>query len=123
MTKLENFGKFFPKSTVLHQKIVMQEVQDMNKNYYELTTEGKNKVKEYYALYLKMIDVEKSLEEENMAFHPLREVLKYIVEDMEEKEEYHDEEFEEGLYQDQWKVDETQTLIVELKKDVDYIEK
>lgn len=30
----------------------------MNKNYYELTTEGKNKVKEYYALYLKMIDVE-----------------------------------------------------------------
>ena len=72
MTKLENFGKFFPKSTVLHQKIVMQEVQDMNKNYYELTTEGKNKVKEYYALYLKMIDVEKSLEEENMAFHPLR---------------------------------------------------
>ena len=42
---------------------------------------------------------------------------------MEEKEEYHDEEFEEGLYQDQWKVDETQTLVVELKKDVDYIEK
>lgn len=95
----------------------------MNKNYYELTAEGKNKVKEYYALYLKMIDVEKSLEEESMAFHPLREVLKYIVEDMEEKEEYHDEEFEEGLYQDQWKVDETQTLVVELKKDVDYIEK
>ena len=94
----------------------------MNKNYYELTTEGKNKVKEYYALYLKMIDVEKSLEEENMAFHPLREVLKYIVEDMEEKEEYHDEEFEEGLYQDQWKVDETQTLVVELQKNVDYIE-
>lgn len=64
----------------------------MNKNYYELTAEGKNKVKEYYALYLQMIDAEKSLEEESMAFHPLREVLKYIVEDMEEKEEYNDED-------------------------------
>lgn len=95
----------------------------MNKKYYELTTEGKNKVKEYYALYLQMIDAEKSLEEENMAFHPLREVLKYIVEDMEEKEENNDEEFEEGLYQDQWKVDNTKTLVVELHKDVDYIEK
>lgn len=94
----------------------------MNKNYYELTAEGKNKVKEYYALYLQMIDAEKSLEE-SMAFHPLREVLKYIVEDMEEKEEYNDEEFEEGLYQDQWKVDDTQTLIVELHKDVDYVER
>ena len=101
----------------------------MNKNYYELTTAGKNKVKEYYALYLKMIDVEKSLEEENMAFHPLREVLKYIVEDMEEKEEYHDEEFEEGLYQDQWKVDETQThwlwnyikMLIILRNNIDYI--
>ena len=93
MTKLENFGKYSPRSTVLHQKIVIQEVKDMNKNYYELTAEGKNKVKEYYALYLQMIDAEKSLEE-SMAFHPLREVLKYIVEDMEEKEEYNDEEFE-----------------------------
>ena len=64
----------------------------MNKNYYELTAEGKNKVKEYYALYLQMIDAEKSLEEESMAFHPLREVLIYIVEDMEEKEEYSDED-------------------------------